>query len=259
MNLSHIKKLEYMLHYQSPSGKYHLPRKIEPGFEEVEVIVSGYGEFMKDGKAVRFGPGSSVWYYEGETVEVTSDNEAPYETVVFAYKISSVPKQRMPFYSEWDNVQGCNSFCFKAYDLYKLPNADTDFLRTCSYARLIWEASEFNKQRKIIHKPLPVEKAVQFLEAHFTEDIKIPEIAYAAGVSSSHLHLLFRDHLQTSPIQFLLQLRLNNAQKLLSNSSLPVKQICFDSGFSDLKNFCSFFKRKNNLTPTQYRSLTSGR
>lgn len=248
-----------MLHYQSPPGKYHHPRKINPGFEEIEVIVSGYGEFMKDGNSVHFGPGSSVWYYEGEVVEVTSDQKTPYETVVFCYQISGIPEERMPFYSEWDHSSSCSSFCFRALNSYKMENENIDFLTVCSYARLVWEAAEFSRQEKIFQQPQYVEKAVQYIQNHFTDDILINDIAHVAGVSSSHLHLLFKHHMQTSPIQFLLQLRLSRAQELLSGTSLPVKQICYQSGFSDLKNFCTYFKRQNNLTPTQYRSLTSGR
>ena len=115
MEFAHIKKLEYMLHYQSPSGKYHLPRRINSGFEEIEVIVSGYGEFVKNGRAVRFGPGSSVWYYEGEEVEVTSDPEKPYETIVFAYRMSSIPDQRMPFYSGMGQHSGLSKFLFQGF------------------------------------------------------------------------------------------------------------------------------------------------
>ncbi|NOY75903.1 MAG: helix-turn-helix transcriptional regulator [Kiritimatiellaeota bacterium] len=84
------------------------------------------------------------------------------------------------------------------------------------------------------------------------------EIAVNAGVSMSHLHLLFRKHCGTSPIQYMLKLRLEEARELLAITNLSVKEICAAVGFNDMKNFSAAFKRRNKLTPTQYRRLTSG-
>jgi AraC-like DNA-binding protein len=255
----HIHTLEYMFHHKSPPGRYYSPRIIKPDLEEIEVIISGYGEFKKNRQTVRFGPGSSVWYYAGDVVEVTADSKNPYETIVFCYRVSCVPNVRMPFYSEWDNTASCSSFCHKAFNSYKMENLDLNFLTSCSYARLIWEATEFSKQKQNLQRPLQVTRAITYIEKNFIDGIRINDIANTAGVSTSHLHLLFRRYIHASPIQYLLKLRINKAQELLTNSTLSVKQICFETGFSDFKNFCSYFKRQNNLTPTQYRLLTSGK
>jgi len=102
---------------------------------------------------------------------------------------------------------------------------------------------------------LQLERAIKYIEDHFIERIQVNHIANVAGVSTSHLHLLFKKHIHSSPIQYLLKLRLNKAHELLTNTRLSVKQVCFEAGFTDLKNFCSYFKSQNNLTPTQYRLL----
>lgn len=259
MDYGHIECLEYMLHYQSPPGRYHAPREIKPGFEEIEVIVSGYADFMKDGSPVRFGPGSSVWYQESEVVEVTADSKAPYETIVFAFGVSSPSDNTPPFYSEWESPASCESFCGKAFNSYQVGDVDIDFLAVCSYTRLAWEALQFQKRGRDSSQPFQLRHALEFIEDSFTRDLDMSEIAGVAGVSMSHLHLLFRKHCGTSPIQYILQLRLEDARELLANTNLSVKEICAAVGFNDMKNFCTAFKRRNKLTPTQYRHLTSGR
>ena len=41
---------------------------------------------------------------------------------------------------------------------------------------------------------------------------------------------------------------------LLKNSALPVKEVCFSTGFSSESSFCSAFKRIEGVSPTQYRA-----
>ena len=57
-----------------------------------------------------------------------------------------------------------------------------------------------------------------------------------------------------TPYEYLVNTRMNNARYLLKNSALPVKEVCFSTGFSSESSFCSAFKRIEGVGPTQYRA-----
>jgi AraC-like DNA-binding protein len=256
MNFRHLKKLSHVFRYQSPCGKHHIPRTILKGEEEIEVIVSGRGYFKdRDGSIVDVGPGSSVWFYENDLVDVDSHEETPYETIVFVFDVSGQPEKKFPMYTQWSSKLECQNFCHTMLNIFTVGNKDENkHLDICSYARLFWEASEYTRIQKHENTPLPLKKAINYINQNFQDNIDIVQIAEKAGVSSSHLHLLFREHLKISPLQLIIKHRLQKAQELLVSSDLNVKEICFESGFSDLNNFCSFFKRKTGKTPISYRN-----
>lgn len=255
MNFNHLKNLEQIFHYQSPCNRYHSPREIKPNIEEIEVILSGHGCFKDGNKDVDTGPGSLVWFYPGDIVEVTSHKTSPYETIVFTFSTKKDAKQRLPMHTIWENTGECARFCRDALKYFSLGSLTKDYFVHCVYARLYWEASEYNSSHREENIPVPVRDAAAFIEEHFQEDISVADIADSAGVSASHLHLLFRTHLHISPFQLVLKHRLLKAQELLLSTNASVKEICFQTGFSDLKNFCTFFKQNNGKTPTQYRQI----
>jgi AraC family transcriptional regulator len=56
-----------------------------------------------------------------------------------------------------------------------------------------------------------------------------------------------------TPYRFLVQARIRRALALLRNTSRPVTEIAFDTGFGDLSNFINAFRREIGCSPRQYR------
>ncbi len=255
MDIAGSRIIKYILDFQTPPATIYKPREIKPETEEVEVIVAGYGILKKGDMSVLCGPGSAVWYYSGEKVEAESDPVKPYRTFVFSFQARDRPQTLMPFYFEWENIASCINFCREAFNSYQMEDMAADLLSNCVYARMLWEATRFSRKKQDSERPQSLQKAISHIDKRFAEKINIDDIAVAAGVSTSYLHCLFKKHFDTSPVQYLLKLRLSKAAELLLNTSDSVKQICFAVGFADMKNFCSYFKRHYRLTPTQYRNL----
>ena len=81
----------------------------------------------------------------------------------------------------------------------------------------------------------------------------IKGLAELIGLSTSHLQERFKAALGTTPMEYLLNLRLEKAKELLeTNIESNIKRICYEVGFNDQQNFSRYFKRKYGLTPTQY-------
>lgn len=85
--------------------------------------------------------------------------------------------------------------------------------------------------------------------------LSVESIATHLGISGTHLRNLFLKKLGTSPIKYIKELRIKEAQKYLMTSALTVKEICEKCGFYDTSYFCKEFKKTMGCTPYQYKKL----
>ncbi len=91
--------------------------------------------------------------------------------------------------------------------------------------------------------------------SNFHKKITISEIAEVANISRHSFCRYFKSRSRKTYSQFLLELRIGHACKLLLEQKLSVAQICFDSGFNNFTNFNKSFKIINKMTPLQYQKL----
>lgn len=100
---------------------------------------------------------------------------------------------------------------------------------------------------------ITLERAKEYMADHFTEDISLLQIATHCFVSPFHFSRLFKTFTSVSPHQYLLTLRLKNAELLLRNTTQPMADIAFTSGFNSVEHFTAAFKQKYNCPPAAYR------
>ena len=99
------------------------------------------------------------------------------------------------------------------------------------------------------------EEIITYINEHFKEDISVEDLASRAGLSQYHFIRVFKKETGFTPHEYLVNTRIATAKYLLKNSRLPVKDICYASGFSAESVFCGAFKRHQGMTPAQYRAL----
>ena len=99
-----------------------------------------------------------------------------------------------------------------------------------------------------------VEETISYINKHFTEDITVGHLAERAGFSQYHFIRIFKKETGLTPYEYIINIRINTAKYLLRNSQLSVKDICFNTGFSSESVFCSAFKKRLGITPTEYRT-----
>jgi AraC family transcriptional regulator len=100
-----------------------------------------------------------------------------------------------------------------------------------------------------------IERAKYFILRNFTRDLTLSEIARNAYISEFHFSRLFRKITSRSPHQFLLDVRFHHAALLLRETSLPVTEICYASGFNNLPHFIAAFTRRHRISPLQFRKV----
>ena len=94
---------------------------------------------------------------------------------------------------------------------------------------------------------------VEYIRENFHVDISIEQLAEVAHLSISALERRFKKYLARTPKQFIRQIRLDNARRLLVETKLPIAQIAYQSGFSDHSYFSRHFKLMFDELPSDIR------
>ncbi len=91
--------------------------------------------------------------------------------------------------------------------------------------------------------------------AHFKEKISLKKIAEESNISPNSFCRYFKVHTRKTYSNFLHELRVGHASKLLIENRLSISQICYESGFNNITNFYKTFKRFTGQTPFEYQKL----
>ena len=97
----------------------------------------------------------------------------------------------------------------------------------------------------------------QYSISNFQKKISIEEISEVANISPHSFCRYFKSRSRKTYSQFLLELRIGHACKLLSESRIPVAQVCFESGFNNFANFNKYFKQFASVAPMEFRLQNS--
>jgi AraC-like DNA-binding protein len=92
-----------------------------------------------------------------------------------------------------------------------------------------------------------------YLSFHIGEPLSVADMARRANLSPSRFSAVFRERFGMSPHQYLLALRIEQAQALLHTSDLPLWKIAEACGFADVHHFSKAFKRIVRVSPGAYR------
>ena len=105
--------------------------------------------------------------------------------------------------------------------------------------------------REELHRRL--QRGREYLHAHFTEPVRLADVARAASLSAHHFHRLFRTAVGCPPHAYLTKLRLDRAAGLLMRTDLPITAVCFAVGFESVGSFTALFRRWSGRTPRAFR------
>ncbi|MBB5326355.1 two-component system response regulator YesN [Anoxybacillus tepidamans] len=101
-----------------------------------------------------------------------------------------------------------------------------------------------------------IHKVKKYIEEHYHENISLKNIAHQFYMNPVYLGQLFRKTYGVYFKKFLLQLRIQQAKKLLRTTDLRVYEIAEQVGFGSVDYFVTQFEKMEGLTPTEYRKQT---
>lgn len=98
-----------------------------------------------------------------------------------------------------------------------------------------------------------VRRAVDWIEAHLNEDLRLERIAREAGYSQYHLHRLFLSVVGFPVHKYVKRRRLTEAARRLVRTAEPIAQIALDAGYESQQAFATGFKGLYKVSPLAYR------
>lgn len=95
---------------------------------------------------------------------------------------------------------------------------------------------------------------LQYIQQHLSEEISFQDLISVSGCTPKQVYSLFRHHFQTTPMKYLLNLRIETAKKLLTSTQMNITQISSACGFQTVHYFSHAFKMRLGLSPCAYRN-----
>ncbi|AJY77332.1 response regulator transcription factor [Paenibacillus beijingensis] len=98
-----------------------------------------------------------------------------------------------------------------------------------------------------------ITKALDYIAAHYTENLSLQSVADIVHLSKSYFSLYFKKLTGRNFIDYLIELRIREAKRLLAQNESRIYDIAKAAGFKDVKYFSKVFKKMTGLTPLEYR------
>jgi AraC family transcriptional regulator of arabinose operon len=138
-------------------------------------------------------------------------------------------------------------------------------LQQCEYGYEDYIASSFNNILLLVSRqqqngenytvtiPEEIEMAVSYFNENYNTKISVAQYAESLHISTNWFIRNFKQHMKMSPAQYLLSLRMVNAQSLLENTDYSVGEIAEIVGYDNQLYFSRVFKKEYGISPAQYR------
>jgi two-component system response regulator YesN len=104
-----------------------------------------------------------------------------------------------------------------------------------------------------------IDKAKQYIQEHYMRsDMSLNLLAGEFHLSISHLSKLFKEQMECNFIDYLMEVRMNQAKELLAGTEDKIRDIAEQVGYSNVNSFVRIFKKMTGLTPTEFRERSKG-
>ena len=152
-----------------------------------------------------------------------------------------------------DILKTLNTFAFEYSK--KMQNSDItlDAQTTIITHWLIRSILGENYDMRAISSNYAVARAEHYIEQHFSRTITIKQLAELGNMSPSSFNRVFKKETKLTPIEYLIEIRIEKAKKLLRRKEITITEIAMRCGFSSSAHFSSTFSRILNITPSEYR------
>ncbi len=100
-----------------------------------------------------------------------------------------------------------------------------------------------------------VQKMLSYIYEHYAVAVTLEDIAKAANISRSEAGRCFNTYMGCSPVDALIQYRLQTAHRLLNETTLTLREISYDCGFHSVNYFSRQFRKTYGYAPSKNRTL----
>jgi AraC-like DNA-binding protein len=147
--------------------------------------------------------------------------------------------------------------------LNSLSHENQGFYAVMNFLSMLYELSLSNDVRTLSSSAFArvephansrrVQKVHEYLMQHYTEEIRLSQLANIVGMTEVAFSRFFRLRTGKNLTDYLLDIRIGNAIRLLVDSTQSISEICYCCGFNNLSNFNRIFRKRKGCTPKEFR------
>ena len=100
-----------------------------------------------------------------------------------------------------------------------------------------------------------VAKVKEYIMAHYSEELRLEDLAGLVGMAPSAFSRFFKQHTTRTLSDYIIDVRLGAAARMLVDTTTGISEICYACGFNNLSNFNRIFKARRGYTPRDFRAL----
>ncbi|MBB6635726.1 helix-turn-helix domain-containing protein [Cohnella thailandensis] len=249
-------------------GATAMPRPHSHESVELYYLLDGERVYFVDGKVITLRKGELIAIAENVIHSTASSEIAEFERVLIHCDLSALP----------ESLQGLKLFedgePFRVFALNLREREEAErllrrMLEECALAKPYYEPcclsllaelaillgrsdrAAASSPRDSLHAK--VSEIAEYLQLHYRESLTLADTAKHFYLSSSYLSRVFHRLTGFHFREYILHLRIREAQRLLAHSRKRISDVSLDVGFEHLSHFNKAFKQACGLTPMQYR------
>lgn len=123
----------------------------------------------------------------------------------------------------------------------------------------LYSENKVNTSTKPPHSPQAktITELLDWIKNNFTDAITLKTLSELSGLNEKYLCRIFKEYTSKTIIEYINELRVENACYEISQKKKSITHAAFDSGFNDLSYFCKIFKKYKGITPNQYKKIVA--
>lgn len=209
--------------------------------------ISGNAEITVNGKKI-FAEEGSVLYMPQETGYHASYTDTEIAVIHF---VTSKTDTAPEIYNA-DKTEEIYRLFLQAHTLWKNKKTSFTLYTMSSLYNILGRLLDCEAPKEL---PAQLMKSVAFINAGYRKsELSVADVCKNAGISESGLRKLFNKYFFKSPMEYIIELRLENAKNLIANGK-TVEYAAYESGFCDPKYFARLTKKKLGCSPHEFKNF----
>jgi AraC-like DNA-binding protein len=152
----------------------------------------------------------------------------------------------------------------KIYRLLDKLSSKQGFAAVLDFLTILYELSLFSDHARTLSSSAfakigvqsdsrRVQKVQEYINTHYKEEIRLNELADLINMTPVAFSRFFKLRTGEGLMNYIIDIRLGHATRLLVDSTMSIAEICYDCGFNNISNFNRIFKKRKHYSPKEFR------
>ena len=147
--------------------------------------------------------------------------------------------------------------------LARLSSIEEGFIAVQEFFSILYELSKFDDARElasssfakveVVSESKRILKVKNYIDEHYKDDLSLEQLADLVGMTPTAFSRYFKQRTAKNISEYIVDIRLGHAARLLVDTSDSVSEICWATGFNTLSNFNRLFRKRKGCSPTEFR------